>query len=493
MGIKFSVKILISAMALSALISTAIIVNGCALYQKPSIPNLQVPASFRNANKFIATNNMPASANFYATKWWQTFNDEKLNQLVEHALQNNLNYQIALKNIQIARTYVEENASALFPQINLNYGISRNAPSANAITPANRSSNNSGNNNNQIYNLYQLNGSVSYEVDVWHRVGNSIKQAAANANISAADSDIIKLALTAAVVDAYFQIAAVNSNLQNLRQQYAATNEILSINKTQYKGGLVNVEAIDNAKIQATAIQANINNLIKQQQILRNTLAYLSGEYPEKFNLANNAQNGRRDNVNFEKIVPTGLPAQMLRNRPDIQKAFYGVLSYGYAEKQSLASFFPTFTLTTTYGFASTSLSNFTSGGSLLWNFGANILQPLFDWGKRASQYRRAKLQYEAAILGYKNTVINAFQEVNNALVTYQQDYLTLKVARQTLTATGEKTESARAQYRAGMFDYATYLSYKLSFLQSQYSVTNQNQTLISDVIQLYKALGVGV
>ena len=192
-------------------------------------------------------------------------------------------------------------------------------------------------------------------------------------------------------------------------------------------------------------------------------------------------------------MLPPGIPSKMLINRPDIQSSFYQVLSYGYAQKQSLAAFFPTFSLTGTYGFASIGLASLTSGGSALWSFGANAIQTLLDFGKTYSQYKRARLQYETVVLTYKNTVINAFMEVNNALVSYKQDYLTLQASQKVVWLAKEKLDLADAQYKSGVINYITCLGYKLIFLQSKYALANQTQTLVADVIQVYKTLGLGL
>ena len=454
-----------------------IFISGCALYTKPNVPTLQVPTTFKNANKFTYSN--------LKDHWWQNFNDAKLNQLVSLALQNNLNYQISLKNILIARTYITENRAAFFPQVNLNAGASRNATSSNAST-------NQYLKNTPLYNLYQLNGSVSYDIDVWSRIRNSVMQAAVSVKASVADSDVIKLALIASIVDSYLQIVVLNSNLDNLKQQYNATSEIARLNQDQYKGGLVDVEPIDDAKTQVETIKSTINTIEKQRQILQNTLAYLVGTYPENFDykIENTLQNSKS---NFTQMLPPGIPSQMLINRPDIQSSFYQVLSYGYAQKQSLAAFFPTFALTGVYGFASLGLANLTAGGSVLWNFGANAVQTLMDFGKTYSLYKRARLQYETAVLTYKNTVINAFTEVNNALVSYQQDYLTLQASQKVVWLAKEKLDLADAQYKSGVINYISYLGYKLTFLQSKYTLANQTQTLALDVVQVYKTLGMGL
>ncbi|MEI8054836.1 MAG: TolC family protein [bacterium] len=448
------------------------LISGCALYTSPKAPSLQVPTTFKNANKFTYTN--------LKDHWWKNFNDEKLDRLVNLALQNNLNYQIALKNIQVARTYIMENASSLFPQANLNLSAARNATSTNAL-------NNKYVSTAQLYNLYQLNGSVSYEADVWSRIRNSVKQAITNVKISEADGNVVKLALISGVVDSYWQIVSLNSNLANLKQQYSAASEIAHLNQNQYSGGLVNIEPIANAKTQVENIKNNINNLEKQRQILLNTLAYLVGAYPENFNF--NITGNTLPNC----TLPADMPSRMLTNRPDIQSSFYQVISYGYAQKQSLSAFFPTFMLTGAYGFASLGLSNFTAGGSALWNFGATAIQTLFDFGKTYCRYKRARLQYEAAVLTYKNTVVNAFMEINNALVSYKQDYLALKASRNVVHLAREKLDLANAQYKSGVINYITYLGYKLTFLQSEYTLTTQAQILTSDTIQTYKTLGMGL
>lgn len=455
-----------------------IFVSGCSLYKNPVVESFKIPATFRNANKFIDTK--------LKDNWWQNFDDAKLNQLVQLAIKNNFDYQIALKNIQIARTYVKENRSSLFPQVNLNAGGGRNATSVNALTTKDVGI------TSPLYNLYQLNGTVSYEVDVWNRVGNSIKQAEINVKVSEAEADLIKLAIISSVVDIYWQIVVLNSNLNNLAQQYSVVNEIVRLNQDQYKGGLVNIEPIADAETQVENIKNNLNGLKKQRQVLQGTLAHLVGAYPESFDfkISRTLQNLA---IDFTKIVPAGISSKILINRPDMQQSFYQVVLAGYAQKQSLAAFFPTFALTGTYGFASLGLANFTAGNSLLWNFGANLVQPLFDYAKRISQHRRAQLHYESAVLSYKNSVINAFKEVNNALVAYQRDYLIWK-AMQRITSLGqEKLGVANAQYQAGVVDYVTYLGYKLAFLQSRYMATSQTQVLVSDVIQVYKVLGLGV
>ena len=441
--------------------------SGCSLYSKPKVPVMPIPAQLKYANKFTTT--------AIPDQWWLAYHDTNLNQLVALALKNNLDYQLALKNILIARTYITQKQADLFPTLLLNAGISKNA----SATTTNRF-------NPPLYNLYQLNASAAYEVDLWHRVANSIKQAQTTVKASQADSDVIKLNLISNIVTTYWQIVALDNNLHNLSLQLAATKAQANLSQDQYSGGLVNAEPVIDYQTQLETINSTVNSTQKQRQTLINTLAYLVGTYPEKFM-------SKFSSVLPNIQIPAGIAAKILLNRPDIQSAAYQLLAYDYAQKQALSAFFPTFNLTGTYGFASYFLSTFTSAPAMMWNLGGQSVQTLFNFGRITGAYRRSKLTYEAALLTYNNTIINAFTETNNALVAYQQDYLSLKAIERSVNLAKTKVNLAKAKYHAGMINYSNYLVYQLNFLQSNYSLINQQQILNADIVQVYKTLGLGL
>ncbi len=476
---KKAVLILIAAISFS--------IDGCSMYQKAKAPKLTTPEHFKLS--VVVTN--PKLNN----NWWENFADYELNRLVNLALKNNYSYQISLKNIEIAQTYVTQNAANLFPQFNLNYLASRNKSITNGLTSTTNQRNVIGQQNAgtpQIFSLRQLYGSVTYEMDVWNQIGNSINQAKANVLASDADSKVIKLTLVSSVVTTYFQIAALDVNVANLHEQYRLANEIYKTINTQYLGGLIDYSIVADAKNQVALIQTNINNLNQQRQLLENTLSYLVGEYPENFHVK---INHTLNHLEFDNLIPEGIPANMIANRPDIQEAYFQVLANGYAEKQSLANFLPTFNITGDYGNSKISLANMaaTGGSSIFWNLGINILQPLIDFGARKSIYDRSKLQYEASVLNYKNTVINAYKEVDSAMSAYEEDRQALRALTNVKNNTEEKFNLASAQYQSGLYDYPTYLPYELNYLQSRYNLTNQQLNVTLDVIQIYKTLGLGL
>lgn len=465
------------------------LLSGCVLYRKAEAPPIIAPSYFKSAIKIPYPN--------MNEHWWENFKDGKLNLIVKLAIDNNLNYHITIKNIEIARTYVSQYFSTLFPQVNLNYNLSRNEASLNELNTF--SSFNTLNTSNitsprsgiqRTFNLEQLFGSLTYEIDVWNQIGNTVRQAKANVIASEADSAVVKLTLISSVVTTYFQITTLNADLVNLKQQYQAAAELLQLTNAQYKSGLVDIAAVDDARNQLENIKTSIINAKKQREVLQNTLAYLVGEYPENFS-------AKIDNVltdpGFTKLIPPAIPSLVLANRPDIQGALFRVLAADYFVKQNIANFLPSFNITGNYGYATTNLADFISNGTRFWNLGLNLVQPILDFGLRHSEYKRSKLQYQSAILTYRNTVINAFNEVNSALSSYQKDYEALHAYKNQVINSKEKLDLACAQYQAGLGDYSTYLTYDLTYLQNSYNLINQQLAVAEDIIQVYKTLGIGL
>jgi multidrug efflux system outer membrane protein len=464
------------------------LICGCTLYKKPEVPQIKTPLQFKvslhQINKRLKDN------------WWENFQDQNLNQLVSRALANNYNYQIAIKNIDIAKTYIAQNKSGLYPQVNLGFNPTRNkamnvfnnSPKTLPLNVVETSTGLAG--SGQIFNLAQLSASVSYEIDIWNQVGNSVHQAEMNTQANTAESQVIKLSLISDVVNTYFQITTLNDNLNNLNQQREIASNILQLTSDQYKSGLIDETSVEDARNQIENINTLITNTTKQERTLENSLAYLVGEYPETFILKTTHS---LQGLNCSSLIPSGLPAKMLANRPDIQEAFFQMMAYGYAEKQSIANFLPSFNLTGSYGYASQMLANLISNGNAFWSIGGNVVQPLFDYQLRKSEHERAHLQLQSAILSYKNSVANAFNEIDSALASYQENSKALVSLQQVTHNNQEKLNLVYSQYQSGLVDYSNYLTLRLAYLQSNYNLINQKLVVMGDIVQVYKTLGIGL
>lgn len=467
----------------TALMISLCFLNSCTLYQKPKVPELHNPPSFKT--QALVTSPV------IKTLWWEQFNDPLLNNIVAQALKNNYDYQIALKNIQIADTYVLQSFTNLFPQADITFGSSRNK-SAQALVnsytdgtvfnPAFESFSN-------VFGFQQLTANISYQLDIWNQVHNTIKQAKANQSASISTTRGVKLVLISQVVNTYFQISGLIANIHNLQAQKKIIQNLIQLYDTQYHSGLIDFNTVDDAKNQVETIQTTIDSLEKQQYILQFTLAYLCGEYPEKFNVISKTQ---RNDFHHLNIIPPGIPANMMANRPDIQAAYYQVLSYGYLEKENLANFLPAVSITGEYGYASNTLAGLISAANSYWTLGIFATQYLLDYPTHMSQYKRAQYQYQTAILNYKKTALKAFKEVDGALSSYQEDNKALLTLHKQHHIAQNKFQLANAQYQAGLVDYTAYLNANIQTLQSSYNLMNQQVIVVGDIILVYAALGIG-
>lgn len=464
----------------SILLLGALLLPGCTLYEKPVVTPANAPEVFKvtvDAERYKALNN----------KWWENFNDPQLNILVEDAIKNNYSYQVALKNIDVAQTYVLQNMTLLFPQMGLDYELSRNKGITNVgssvgtapqLTPG-----------GGAFNLQILTATVTYEIDAWNQVHNSVDQAKADKQTAESNTNIIRLTLISSVVNTYYQIMALNENIANLKKQYKAAVEIVELTEVQFQSGLVDDSTVLIAKNTAENILSNLKLAKKQKQIEEYAMAYLLGEYPEQFSLR---VQGKLSALKFDQLVPEAIPATMLGVRPDVQAAFSSVISFGYIEKQNIANFLPNLSLSGTYGYANNTIARLINASNVLWNFGLSGLQTLIDYPALYAQWKRSQIQYEAAILNYKNTVINAFAEVDGSLVSYKEDALVKESFARQFENTQELVGIANAHYTAGLTDYVDYLTNELNNLQTEYNLTLKELLLTQDIVQVYKSLGLG-
>lgn len=454
-----------------------LILGGCSLYTPPVVEPIETPVNFKEA---IKVNNADLEMN-----WWKNFNDENLNKLVDEAVQNNVSYQMALNNIDIAKTYISEATFNLLPNAGVGYTFNRarfnnsnvSLDGFDARLP------------DETFAFDYLYGSVSYDVDLWGKKRNTRKEAIVNVGIHEAESRSVKLSLVSEVVNVYFQIATVNANIENLQRQLDIANAFVKIANAQYKSGFSNDDVVRHAGSQKNVIQRDLKNLKKQQKIYMNYLAYLLGEYPENFYYQIKPI---KQDVHFEKLLPPSVPAQVLANRPDIQTAFLQVILNGYIEKKALADFLPSFKLFALYGDEKFTVAEFAQD-SLLALYGFNIVESLTDAAINISKHERAQEQYENAALNYKNTVLNAFQEVNNALLSFNEDQGVLVMDQEIEHAAYEDFQYAEKQYKSGLVDYATYLNYESLLLERKYTMNYQVLLMYRDIIQIYKTLGMGV
>jgi len=456
------------------------VLPGCTLYTKPDPPLANNPELFKIklVESYSALNN----------HWWENFNNPQLNTLVNQAIEKNYNYQVAVKNIDIAQTYVLQNMTLLFPQLGVDYGFSRNKHIVNVGNSVSSAPQLTTGNN--IFDLQLLAATMNYEIDIWNQVHNSVNQANADKKTAEGNTNVVRVTLIGSVVNTYYQIVALTENIANLKVQHKDALELLELTRVQFVSGLVDESEVFTASNQAETIFSNLKTSEKQLKILVFTMAYLLGEYPENFSLT---VESKLSDLKFSALMPEAIPSVVVANRPDIQAAFTSVLSFGFVEKQNIANFLPNLTLSGTYGYANNTFSHLINPYNVLWTYGLNGVQLLLDYPALYAQWKRSEIQYESAILTYQNTVINAFAEIDGALASFSEDDLVMKSFQKKLVNTEEILSIASAHYASGLTNYIDYLTNDLSMLQTDYSLTVAELTVVQDIVQVYKSLGLGI
>jgi len=456
----------------------SLLIGGCSLNATTDPEPVETPLDFKES---IHVEN--AGLNL---QWWKNFHDPNLNELVDLALTNNIRHQIALKNVEVANTFVTESIYNRLPNVNVGYNVDRATLSHDQIDAADIPDFTV---QTETIGFNYLYGSVYYDMDLWGKKANLTEQTRVNVEIAAAESRIVRLTLISEVTNIYFHIATLNSNVANLQKRMKIADANLKIAKAQENYGLVTSDLINEISSRKEKLATDINDLEKERKSFINHLAYLLGEYPENFNYEIGAMTYGSD---FDALLPPSMPSEVVANRPDIQSSFLQIKSFGFLQKQVIADFLPSFNLYATYGPETFSVTDLIQNG-LLATYGFNIVQKLTNIGSNYARYERVQDEYDEAVLRYKDTVINAFKEVDNALLAYKEDLKSLSSHKEIVKNKKANLRLTDLQYKAGAIDYATYLNSELDELQGIYDLATQNLKVFRDVIQIYKALGLGV
>lgn len=426
------------------------------------------------------------SADLPDMAWWKKFNDPVLNQLIESALIENNNLQVAMGNLIQAQASLKQVQMNWVPNINLG-GIGFVGQTFN---PGFQNTSNNPNftltqNNPQNFNGYGVGLIPTYTLNVF----NQIKQgqiAKLNLAMQKQAVNAVRLGVISQVADSYFALLGLQKQLQLQKQLVADAKEMRRYNLIQYKEGSVsdlNLTGIDQYVASVEAKLPSIQNSIVQTQ---NALRVLINNNPGKIFIRNNF-----DNISSSGIIPVNLPSQMLKSRPDIAMAEYQ-LQISNANIGAITSqFFPTINLTGMAGQDSLQLSGLFNAGGDFWLTQAAAVMPLLNLSI-FSKIDKAKGSYYSAYYNYIQTVRTAFAQVDNGLSSHDSLDKTYKEQTLVLTKAQKLYQISQTQYKEGATSYANTVGFKLNI---DYALANLNQVKMqemSSIVNLYQALGGG-
>jgi NodT family efflux transporter outer membrane factor (OMF) lipoprotein len=406
-------------------------------------------------------------------KWWEIFGNPELNRLEELVNVNNQNVKQAEAQFRQARALVAANHANYYPSIG----------SSPAITQTDTGPNARGLGTNQTFSLPVT---TSWEPDLWGRVRLSVENAVNNAQVSAADLENIRLSQQALLATDYFLLAAQDMQLKVLQDTIEAYDKNLQLTINRYNGGVASKSDITLAQTQLAGAKAQSTDLRIARAQDEHAIAMLTGKLPSALDIGSSKINGP------PPPIPIGIPSQLLERRPDIaaneRQVAAANANVGIAE----TAYYPTLTLSASAGFLSTNIATLLTYASRSWSAGPSLSQTLFDFGRRGAALEGAQAAYDATVAGYQQTVLAAFQEVEDDLASLR--YLAEEAVQQqeAVVAARQALSLELDRYKAGVDSYLNVITTQTIALTDEQTAVTILQRQMTAAVDLVKALGGG-
>jgi outer membrane protein, multidrug efflux system len=456
--------------AFGALGCCAVIFAGCAIGPNYKRPVIDSPAAFRSE---IQITNSPYSD----LTWWDVYRDDTLQGLIREALTNNYDLRIAMARVEQARALAMQARSQFVPSVTYNGTVSRGR---NDVFGSGFP-NNGGTVNSAVATL-----NAFWEVDLWGRVRRLNESARAQFLASEEARRGVRLTLLSDVATTYFQLLELDQELEIANRTTNSFGESLRIFSMRLNGGTAS--ALESARAEAALedAAAAVPAIRERISVAENQLCVLLGRNPGPIERAAPLLTQELPDV------PPGLPSGLLERRPDIRQAEQLLRSSNAQVGESLAEFFPKIGLTALMGKVSPELSGFTLGGANAWGIAAEGAGPLFEGGRLVGQYKQSKAARSEFELQYRQTVLNAFREVSDALVSREQLVEVRQHQTHEVSALEVAVRLSTERYVAGKADYYEVLEAQQQLFPAELNLARTERDQLLAVVTLYKTLGGG-
>lgn len=441
-----------------------ITLNSCSLYTSYSRPEINTHDSLYRDMQIAED-----SLNTGDIAWDTFFTDPYLQNLIRQALENNTDLKAAH-----LRT---EQAQALLKAAKLAYTPSLNMPIQGGLGSFDFGT---------LSKTYNLPLAASWEVDIFGRLHNSKKRAAAAVEQSEEYKQAVQSSLIAATATSYYTLLFLDSQLEISEQTAANWKTNVETMRELKKAGMVNQAAVSQSEANYYAIEASLHNLHQQIYEVENTLSLILGKAPHDIERSKLAEQDIPENFLL------GVPVQLLNNRPDVRSAELALAQAYYATNEARASFYPSLMLSGSAGWTNSVGNVIVNPGKVLLSAAGSLTQPIFNQGKNRAQLKISKAQQEEALLNFQQTILNAGAEVINAMKQIETANNKTLLREQQIASLETAVENTELLMKYGSSTYLEVLIAQQSLLSAQLNQQADNYEKILGVINLYHALGGG-
>ena len=462
--------------AASLTVAVLAALSACSLsprYQRPSVP--AAPDSYKEAGEWkLAT---PADATARG-RWWTMYQDRELDELEAQVTDANQSLRAALARLDQARAQTRMARAAWFPTLTAQANATRSQTSLNSstYTPGRP----------PVGNVFTAGADLSYELDVFGRVRNTVAGARASEQASAGDVAALDLSVRAELASDYFTLRGLDIEQQLLDHTVTEYARALQLTQNLYHGGAAAIADVQQAQAQLESARTQAEETRLRRAQTEHAIAVLVGRQPADLSIPTRTGG---DDLPVPHVAP-GLPSELLERRPDVAAAERRVAAANAGIGVARAAYFPVFSLLGTAGMESTTASNWISAPSRFWSVGPQALMTLFDAGLHAAQSAAAHAAYDEQVANYRGTVLTAYQDVEDNLAALRQLQRESVSQAAAVTATQGALDQANLRYKGGLVTYLEVVSTENAALAAHLAAVDISIRRTNATVLLVKALG---
>jgi NodT family efflux transporter outer membrane factor (OMF) lipoprotein len=450
-----------------------VVLSGCILHKSQVTESLiDVPQSYTGLDE-----EKPAPP---VGEWWKKFEEEDLNALMERAFSHNLDIAQAYEKLKQLQAMIRMSNASRGLTINLDGSAQRSRQSSFFRGMTGESSGFGA----STFNSYSLSAAASYELDLWGKLKSNTEAAVFDAIASEQDLKALYMSISAELADLYFLAAEQRAQLELSDHTIASFQDTLERVERRYRGGLVPALDVYQSRQNLAAARAQRPLFESGLSVALNELSVLTGSFPD------GEIGGRSTGLKDIPVFQTGIPSQLLSRRPDIEAALLRLKASDERIGAAIADRFPSFNLMGSYGGTSNEVRSVLDSPNVFWSLLLQIAQPIFDAGRRKAEVDRTEAVFREKLAAYHKTVLNAFREVEDALAKIHASEERIKMLEENVSTSESALRLSLDRYMQGLSDYLPVLTEQLRHVNVKSNLLAAKRQLISDRIQLVRALG---
>lgn len=450
------------------LLCATALLSSCHIYKAYDRPEVNASGVYRDPASEVDT--LAAdTANMGNLPWREVFRDPKLQSLIEQGLQNNVDMQAAMLRVEEYKVLLTSARLSYLPSINL-------APEG-KLTSVDHS---------KAAKAYTLPAAASWEIDLFGKVLNAKRGAKADLLQSKAYEQAVRSQLIAGIANTYYSLLMLDKQVSISEETSKIWKENVRAMEAMKIAGMTNEAAVAQSKANSHQVEASLADLRRQVRETENALSVLLAQAPHRI------ERGTLENQELPTDLATGVPVQLLSNRPDVKAAEMALASAYYSTNQARSAFYPSLSISGALGWTNNAGMSVVNPGSLLLQAIGSLTQPIFNRGKLIANLKVSKAEEKIAQMNFQQSILNAGQEVSDALFLYETASRKITEHQAQVMELDRAVEYTQALFHSGESSYLEILTAQQSLLGAQLNEVSDRFQRMQAVINLYEALGGG-